>query len=339
MSTEHPLRNPELSIVIVNSDSSEHTLACLDSIFLHPPEMPYEVILVDNCSTVSCLPVVAEVYPEVRRFGAPQKQGFARNYNLGIRQATGEFILILNNDTVVLPGTIDRLVRALQFNPNYGMVGPQLRSRNWRVQSVCARRLPTPWDYLLWQFLTDPGIPTGRLFEYLRQRRVARQRSGPVPCISGACMLVIRRALEQVGLLDEGYDFYYEDIEWCHRMQKRGYQVAYIAESKLFHLGDQSLSKVKEWAKRSEYLSAQRYFRQYYHVNTAWLRAFWLATLSGFALRALAFLGWEILTRKPGYSCEYQRLTRWVWSQSPGRASAGPLDPVNTLQYQVGEGE
>lgn len=339
MSTDHQLQNPDLSIVIVNSDSTEHTLACLDSIFLHPPELPYEVILVDNCSAVSCLPVVAESYPEVRRFSAPQKQGFARNYNLGIRQAAGEFILILNNDTVVLPGTIDRLVRALQFNPNYGMVGPQLRSRNWRVQSVCARKLPTPWDYLWWQFFTDPGLPTGRLLEYLRQRRVARRKSGSVACISGACMLVTRRALEQVGLLDEGYDFYYEDIEWCHRMQKQGYQVAYIAESKLFHLGDQSLSKVKEWAKRSEYLSAQRYFRQYYHTNPAWHRVFWLVTLFGFALRAAAFRGWEILTGKPGYSREYQRLTRWIWSQSPDRAGTALLDPANTLQMKIGEGK
>ena len=339
MATDQRRAVPEISIVIVNSDSTEHTLACLDSIFLHPPGMTYEVILVDNCSAVSCLPVVAETYPEVHRLSSPQKQGFARNYNLGMRKAKGKYILILNNDTVVLPGTIDMLVRALESHPEYGMVGPQLRSRNWRVQSVCARRLPTPWDYLAWQFLTDPGLPTGRLWEYIRQRRVARRQSGPVECISGACMLISRQAMDQVGMLDEGYDFYYEDIEWCHRMRRYGYQVGYVAESRLFHLGDQSLSKVKEWAKRSEYMSARRYFHHYYHLSTTWAWMLWFSTLSGFVLRAIAFRVWEALSSKPGYNREYQRLVGWILLQKPVKASSANVDSSNSLQLKTGEGE
>lgn len=339
MSTENQQPVPELSIVIVNSDSIEHTLACLDSIFLNPPGMYYEVILVDNCSAVSCLPVVAEAYPEVHIFNAPQKQGFARNYNLGMRQARGAYLMILNNDTVVLPGTIDRLVQALKSHPEYGVVGPQLRSRSWRVQSVSARRMPTPWDYLGWQFFTDPGLLIGKLWEYFRQRQVTRRRSGPVGCISGACMLVSRQVIDQVGLLDEGFDFYYEDIEWCHRMQQYGYQVAYIAESKIFHLGDQSLSKVKEWAKRSEYLSAQRYFHQYYHLNTAWIWIIWFSTLLGFILRAITFRAWEALTGKAGYSREYRHLIRWILLQMPGRTSSVNPEPSNSFQLKTGQGK
>jgi GT2 family glycosyltransferase len=134
-----------------------------------------------------------------------------------------------------------------------------------------------------------------------------------------ACMLVSRVALERVGLLDEGYDFYYEDIEWCHRFQKKGYQVAYIAESHITHLGDHSLSKVKEWAKQSEYRSALRYFRQYHHLSNAGAWGLWLATAAGFCFRAVLFTLAEKITAKTSHAQAYQNLTRWILRHPPGK--------------------
>jgi GT2 family glycosyltransferase len=322
--------NPELSIVIVNSDGTEHTLACLDSIFLHPPSMDFEVILVDNCSVNSCLPLVTKAYPEVRAFSAPQRQGFARNYNLGIRQARGEYILILNNDTRVYPGSISNLVEAMQSQPQYGLVGPQLRSHKWQIQSVCARGLPTLKNYIAWQFFLDTGIPTGKLLDLYLQWRISKRQSGPVPCISGACMLTSRRIIEEIGLLDEEYEFYYEDIEWCHRAQIHEYEVAYIAEAKLTHLGDQSLSKVKEQAKRSEYLSAVRYFRQYHQLTNIKMWLLWTATLLGYGLRFIVYQALEKISGKGSYGVVYKKLTRWVWTQPPPYGGSRGIEATET---------
>lgn len=310
---------PTVSIVIVNSDSTEDTLRCLESIFSHASCQLVEVILVDNCSRTPCLPLVQERFPQVRTFSAPTRQGFARNYNLGMRQARGEYVMILNNDTLVQAGALDALIDALRQHTEYGIVGPRLLSANGRLQTVCARPLLGPRLYTLTLLLLDLGLPTGRWYDALRRRRLMRRASGPVPCLSGAGMMLSRATLERVGLLDEGYDFYFEDVEWCHRVQQHGLKAAYIAEAAITHLGDQSLSRVKELAKRSEYLSAQRYFQQYYQLSLWQLRLVWLAAALSFLLRMLVFKLGELMTHRRGYAREYLNLFRWILSKFPMR--------------------
>lgn len=303
---------PELSIVIVNSDGTADTLRCLDSIFAHPPRNLFEVVLIDNCSQDSCIPLVAKLYPQVRTGTAPVRQGFAKNYNLGIRLARGAFVMILNNDTVVQPNALDRLLAALQRYPAYGMVGPQLVWADGVLQTVCARPLKTLFYYCLELLFLDLALPTGKLYDAYRRRKLIARPSGFIPCISGACMLLARETLEQIGLLDETYDFYFEDIEWCHRVQRAGRQVAYIAEAKVTHFADQSLSKVKVWAKQSEYRGAVRYFRQYYAVSTFQLYLLWLTTLIAFWMRFLAFACIEQISGEKKYAADYKTLAKWI---------------------------
>lgn len=311
--------NPSLSIVIVNSDSVDLTITCLESIYRYPPREPFEVILVDNCSESSCLPLVNERFPQVVTRSAPQKQGFAKNYNLGIQNSHGEYILVLNNDTLVHPGALTTLLEGLRQNDLYGMAGPKLRSANGKIQTVCARALITPFRYILIQFLLDLALPSGKIIDRFRQWSLSRQASAPVPCISGACMLVRRRALEKAGLLDEGYDFYYEDIEWCHRFTRFGYAVVYIVEAQITHFGDSSLSKVKVWAKQSEYRSALRYF-QGYHGLTRWKHwVIWAATVLSYHMRWAAFSALEMFSGEQGHKQAYRQLAGWIRTQSPAR--------------------
>jgi len=302
-----------LSIVIVDSDSLQLTLKCLVSIFQNPPSGDFEVILVDNCSNQSCSPVISKYYPKVRNVLAPQRQGFSRNYNLGIQQAIGEYVLILNNDTLVHPEALNALLEMIRQDNAYGMVGPRLIGLDGRTQAVCARSLVTPMSYILSQLFFDKAILSGRLFERLRSQRLDKRSSGPVPCISGACMLVSRQALEKIGLLDEDYDFYFEDVEWCHRFQKHGFQVGYVAEAVVTHLGDQSISKIREWAKKSEYLCALRYFRQYHALTFQKAKALWLASIVNFRLRKLVFH----LNRESERARIYKRLLQWIHSNPP----------------------
>jgi GT2 family glycosyltransferase len=106
---------PYLSIVIVNSDGVSDTLNCLDSIYHCPPSIPFEVVLVDNLSGQPGSSPVQSRFPEVTAVSSPRKQGFSKNYNLGMRHASGELVMILNNDTIVHPGGLDSLIDAIQI--------------------------------------------------------------------------------------------------------------------------------------------------------------------------------------------------------------------------------
>jgi hypothetical protein len=252
----------------------------------------------------------------VRTLIAPERQGFAKNYNQGIREASGEYVLILNNDTLMHPEALTKLLTLLIEDPAYGMVGPRLVSVHGRIQTDSARSFPTPLTYLFTQLLLDPGLPFGKTWQRYEQQRLATRQTGRVACISGACMLVSRTTLESAGLLDEGFDFYYEDVEWCHRIQRHGRAIGYSADSQITHLGDQSLSKVKVWAKQSEYRSALKYFRQYYRIGPIMTFLTWLVTTLSFFLRGVFFLGQEIVTQQPSHARAYLYLWQWMLQQT-----------------------
>ncbi len=312
---------PELSIVVVDSDGCTDTLNCLESIFKCPPNTTFEVILVDNCSQHSCLQEAQRLFPAVHTLQAPERQGFSRNYNLGMHHARGRCLLILNNDTLARAGALDTLLAAAREHPEYALIGPRIRGRDGRIQSFCARpNLTLAW-YLARLLLLDQGLPSGRLWERWQAARLERRISGPVACISGACMLGRREALLQIGLLDEGFDFYFEDVEWCHRAQRRGWQVGYVSEAEIIHLGDQSLSKVKVWAKKSEYRSALRYYQMYYRLGNLGSRLLWMVTTLSYTLRFLVFTIREMLTGKAGYAAAYAELISWITGSEESRRS------------------
>jgi N-acetylglucosaminyl-diphospho-decaprenol L-rhamnosyltransferase len=314
---------PLLSIVLVNSDGAAFTLACIASIYRFPPQAPFEVILVDNQSREPCLEPVAAQFPAVRCVSAPRRQGFAKNYNLGIRHARGRYVLILNNDTVVHAWALQALLDAAQRS-GPTMLGARLESPDGTVQFDCARPLPTLRSYLLDTFLSDIAAPLAPLVRRRRARQADTRASGPVPCIAGACMLLGQELLAQIGPLDEGYDFYFEDVEWCHRALRYGANVHYVAEARITHYGDQSLSKVRAWAKRSEYRSAVRYFREYHAATDGELRLLHAATALSFLARGIAFLLLEAASGRTGQARAYLMLWHWLLGERPARGAGGP---------------
>jgi GT2 family glycosyltransferase len=310
---------PALSIVIVNTDGLDDTLGCLASIFRYPPDVAFEVILVDNCSQDSCLSIASGRFPQVRTFSAPERQGFAKNYNLGMRQCRGEYVLILNNDMVVHEGALSALVACKRDNPDYDMLGGKLLSRDGRIQPECVRTLPTVLTFVMMQLVLDPALPIGRVWRRYLCWRLARRTTGPVPCIMGACMLLNREALETLGPLDEGYQIYYEDIEWCHRVWHQGGVVAYVAEAPITHYGDQTLSRMRVWAMKGAYESALKYFREYRGLTATQTWFLWSGTALSYRLRAFAFDFLEKWLGKPGHAEAYRELSRWIAGQRPDR--------------------
>ncbi len=308
-----------LSIVIVNTDGLDDTLGCLESIFRHPPDVAFEVILVDNCSQDSCLSIASGRFREVRTFSAPERQGFAKNYNLGMSHCYGEYVLILNNDMVVHEGALSALVACKRDNPDYDMLGGKLLSTDGRIQPECVRSLPTVLTFAMMQLVLDPALPIGSVWRRFSSWKLARRSTGPVPCLMGACMLIDRKALETLGPLDEGYQIYYEDIEWCHRVWRQGGVVAYVAEAPITHYGDQTLSRMKVWAMKGAYDSALKYFREYRDLTEMQTWFLWAGTALSYRLRAFAFAYLGKRLGKPGYAEAYRELSKWMADRRPDR--------------------
>ncbi len=319
----HQEQIPVLSIVIVNHDGTSDTIYCLESIFNHPPDFPFEIILVDNCSNDSPFDSIHERFPQVRTISAPRRQSFAINYNLGLGLAQGKFLAILNNDTLVQAGAFQALVNFLNSQKGFGLAGPLILGENGKPDPTCARGLPTPWSYMLIQLALDPAMPAGQVLNALKSARLQRRTSGPAACISGACMLASREAMERVGLLEEAYPLYFEDIEWCHRFQRAGYKVGFVREAEITHLGDRTISKVRLQARKAEYRSAMLYFSAYYPFPRWQRRLLHRSVAFGYALRAWAFIKSEWLTGKKQHAETYRQLRKWIREQPlPGEGAA-----------------
>lgn len=309
-------QTPDVSIVVVNSDGEADTLNCLASIRASRFDGSLEVVLVDNCSEKDPFPEVGRCFPEAVLLRAPQRQGFAKNYNLGMRYAAGDLVMILNNDTLLHPDALEALVGAMRGYPEYGAAGPRLMSGTGRPQPVSARREMTYTDFVLEQLVFDLGMPLGKLRAWFQGRQLMRRESGPVECLSGACILVRREALEAVGGLDERYDFYFEDIEWCRRFRRMGYEVGYISEAEVVHLGDRSLSGVRYWAKQSEFRGALLFFFEgggRHRFRMALLK--W-AVMSGYLIRAVGFTFAGRFTSRRNQAAVYWKLLSWLGGAS-----------------------
>lgn len=241
-----------LSIVIVNSDGKEDTLNCIESILRNPCTDQYEIILVDNLSGDGCIEEVRDKFPKVLVQRSAAKSGFSRNYNHGITVASGDYILVLNNDTLILPDALDSMMSFIR-SEKFGMVGPLLLNAQGAVDFTCARKRLTLLQFILNELFLDAISP---LLSPLRKI----PSCGEVDAISGACMLTSRETIDKVGMLSEKFQFYFEDIEWCDRIRKHGLRIGFDAKSKIIHLGDRSAKKVKEWALKRKYESALIFF-------------------------------------------------------------------------------
>lgn len=264
--TEHrlPAVNPEidLSICLVNVDSREMTLRCLRSIEENTHGIRYEIILVDNASTDGSAERIGREFPSVQMIRIPQLQGFSANSNAAIRRSVGRYVLLLNNDTSIGDDAFTGLVRFMDQQPACGAAGGRLRNPDGTLQFNSGRRRPNLFTYVCDQLLLKYAFPKSRLFgyEYLPYRCYFGPPL-PVDVLSGACMLVRRKVLETVGLLDEGYILYFEDIEWSLRIGQAGWQLYYVPYVSITHYGDETISRVRTRGRIEEYKSAVRFFR------------------------------------------------------------------------------
>lgn len=267
MSQEHT--SVELSIILLNYRQCGLVKQCLRGIMQAKIDLPYEVIVVDNDSRDGCASLIRSQFPDVTLIEAPANLGFSGGNNLGINHAKGRFVLVLNDDVAITPGSIPQLVKFLQQHPNVGMVGPRLVYPNGQLQYSC-RRFPTPL-MPLYRRIPLGGLPAARraLAHYL-MLDVDHRRDGPVDWLFGACLLIRRETLAQVGLLDGRFFLYFEDLDLCRRCWAAGWQVWYLPSVELVHYHAQSsaegslVTAVTNPSVRHHLASWVRYLRKYH---------------------------------------------------------------------------
>ena len=224
---------PRLTIVIVTYNSAGHIGACLASLSAHRPTIAHDTVVVDNASGDGTTALLRREWPEVRVIEAGQNLGFAAANNLGIRQTAGEFVLLLNPDTVVPEGAIDALVACLDERPDVAVVGPRLLGGDGRAEISCGAMIGPFAE--LWQKMLVLGHERGVGLISAYVNRLSR-RTREVDWVSGACLLVRRADAEAVGLLDERYFMYTEDVDFCAAIRAQGRKVLFEAGIGVQHL-------------------------------------------------------------------------------------------------------
>ncbi len=263
----------DLSIVILSWNVRDLLRQCLESVASgrplstnHPP-LTTEIIVVDNAASDGSVEMVHTEFPEVRLIANQTNRGYTGGNNDGIAVAVGRYVMILNPDTRVLADALAAMAAYADARPDVGVVGPQLLNPDGSVQSS-RRRFPTLTTGLFESTWLQPLAPRDVLRRYymLDQPDDAIQE---VDWLFGACFLVRREVIQQVGALDEDFFMYSEEMDWCRRIQQAGWKVVYLPTAQVIHYGGKSSDQVA--AQRHIYFqtSKVRYFRKHHGVLTA----------------------------------------------------------------------
>lgn len=225
----------QVSILIVNYNTSELLINCIKSIYKQTSFIEFEIIVVDNHSSDDSVSKVRKDFPNVKVIENNQNIGFAKANNQAINESTGEVILLLNSDTIVLDGAIEKSFRFFKDHPDAGVVGCKLMNPDRSLQPSC-RSFPSLLNYLSESFFLYKLFPKSQIFgrpfmTFLDYKNIVK-----VDVVTGAFMMIKRDVLDHVGLLDDGFFMYSEETDFCYRVRKNGWQIYYYPGAQIIHI-------------------------------------------------------------------------------------------------------
>ncbi len=198
-----------------------------------------EIIVVDNASTDGSSETVESRFPQVRLIRTGDNLGFAKGNNIGISRSTGRYLCLVNSDVKILKDCITRLVDYCEKQADVGMVGPRMIGRDSKLQRSC-RGFPTLWNMTCRAFGLDTMFPRVQLFSGHSLRHWSHDSLRPVDILGGWFWLLRREAVDQVGLLDESFFMYGEDMDWCKRFWSHGWKLVFVPSAEAIHYGGAS---------------------------------------------------------------------------------------------------
>lgn len=209
----------QLSIVILNHNTKDLLRQCLDSI-----SGPYEIIVVDNNSSDGSVEMVKKEFLQVKIIARKVNDGFARGNNAAKNMATGEYVLFLNSDTKIYPGTLEKMVDFMDSNPKIGISTCKILLPDGKLYYACHRGFPTPLN----SFLYFLGLPSSYYPKY-------QNNIHEIDACSGTFLLIRKNLLDKINWFDEDYFAYGEDLEMCYRVKELGYKVMFNPTVKILH--------------------------------------------------------------------------------------------------------
>jgi len=282
---------PQISICIVNWNARDYLERCLQSIFQNKGNLDIEIWVVDNNSSDGSIEMIKGKFPEVNLIRNKDNIGFARANNQVIRKSNSPYILLLNPDTIVYPGTLKTLANFLDKHSDVAMVGPKILNEDSSIQYECARHFPTVWSEFFVLTTLYKRFPKNKLFGYYLMSYWNHNDRKEVDCISGSCMMIRKDVLDRIGLLDEDFFMYGEDTDLCYRIKQAGYKIWYIPEVKIIHFGGKSTEQAIDLFVREARKSMQRYFEKHYGLKSVVIYRIGvvIAMLSVLAISAIMF--------------------------------------------------
>ena len=233
----------KLSVIIVNYNVEHFLEQCLNSVLAAKQDFAIEVIVVDNNSVDGSLEMMAEKFPEIELIANKDNRGFSRANNQGIRIAKGEFVLLLNPDTVVESDTFSKTIDFMDARPDAGGLGVKMLDGKGNFLPESKRGLPTPAAAFYKMFGLSKIFPKSKRFASYHQGHLSNDEVHEIEVLSGAFMLMRKTVLDQVGLLDEDFFMYGEDIDLSYRIIKGGFKNYYFPETRIIHYKGESTKK------------------------------------------------------------------------------------------------
>ena len=261
----------KLSVIIVNYNTYNLTKQTIESIIQKEHPFDYEILLVDNASADGSIQKLQEEFNELiseeilQVFINKSNLGFAKANNIGMRVAKGEYVLLLNSDTVVNGDCLDACITQMEKNTRIGALGCKVVLPDGKLDHACKRGFPTPKAslyYLLKLYKKDP-IKYGQ-YDALH---LHEDEVGEVDCLMGAFMLMPKDALNKVGLLDEDFFMYGEDIDLCYRIKEGGYKILYYPKAQIIHYKGGSSKKKRTKVSYDFHKAMWIFYKKHYYMK------------------------------------------------------------------------
>ena len=267
----------DISVVILSWNDKQYLKVCLQSLKDATKSRTMEIIVVDNASTDGSPEMVKTLFPDVKIIRNAENLGFPKGNNIGMQASRGRYVYLLNSDTKVFPGCLDALADYMDQNPTVGMVGPKILNRDLTHQSSC-RRFPTLWN----NFCETTGLtkifPESKFFSGEHMFYFKGDRLMDVDVLVGCFWAIRRAAVNEFGLLDEGFFMFAEDLDWCKRFWEAGWRVVFCPDAQAIHYrGGSSAKKDAVWLALTQQRSILRYWKKHH------------SAAAGFGIRCLMF--------------------------------------------------
>jgi GT2 family glycosyltransferase len=254
---------PELEVIIVSYRCEALLRACLQALADHPAARPMTVHVVDNDSGDGTAEMVEREFGEARLTVNSSNLGFSAANNIAIAAGEAPYVLVLNPDTRVTEGALERLCALLDERSEIGICGPRLELSDGSFDHAAKRSFPTPMSAL--GHFTSLGRRTGGRLAQYRAVELAEDAAGAVDAVNGAFMLIRRAALERVGLFDEGYWMYMEDLDLCYRFKQGGWVVWYEPSATVIHVKAGTSGEHRSWRLNYAFhYGMYRFYRAHY---------------------------------------------------------------------------